>query len=174
MLVFATLLATLSSTVRSRAALELENLALRHQIGVLRRSARKRPKLTPVDRLVWAWLSHIWSDWRSALASLLGMEDSAGPAGKTHAGPRSPQPNPQDVPRESHLGCAAHPRRVAQTRHRHRGDQCKQIHGAQPQAAVADLAHLPGKSCPAVGVHRLLYGSHASFPGALRVPGISP
>ena len=68
MLVFATLLATLSSTVRSRAALELENLALRHQIGVLQRSARKRPKLTPVDRLVWAWLSHLWSDWRSALA----------------------------------------------------------------------------------------------------------
>jgi hypothetical protein len=25
----------------------LENLALRHQIGVLQRSARKRPKLTP-------------------------------------------------------------------------------------------------------------------------------
>jgi len=52
MLVFATLLATLSSTVRSRAALELENLALRHQIGVLQRST-KRPKLTPVDRLLW-------------------------------------------------------------------------------------------------------------------------
>jgi hypothetical protein len=37
---------TLFSTFRSSAALELENLALRHQIGVLRRSARKRPKLT--------------------------------------------------------------------------------------------------------------------------------
>jgi len=35
---------------RSRAAVELENLALRHQIGVLRRSA-KRPKSTPVDPL---------------------------------------------------------------------------------------------------------------------------
>src|SRR5271166_7162278 len=68
MLVLATLLATLSSIVRSRAALELENLALRHEIGVLQRSARKRPKLTPVDRLLWAWLSHIWWDWRSALA----------------------------------------------------------------------------------------------------------
>ena len=41
-----TLLATLSSIFRSRAALEFENLALRHQIGVLRRSSRKRPKLT--------------------------------------------------------------------------------------------------------------------------------
>jgi hypothetical protein len=37
-----TLLATLSSIFRSRAALEFENLALRHQIGVLRRSSRKR------------------------------------------------------------------------------------------------------------------------------------
>ena len=63
-----TLLATLSSIFRSRAALELENLALRHQIGVLQRSARKRPKLTPVDRLLWVWLSRLWRDWRSALA----------------------------------------------------------------------------------------------------------
>src|ERR1700739_607366 len=41
-----TLLATLSFIFRSRAVLELENLALRHQIGVLRRSARKRFTLT--------------------------------------------------------------------------------------------------------------------------------
>jgi len=42
-------LATLSSIFRSRAALQLENVALRHQIGVLQRSARRRPRLTPVD-----------------------------------------------------------------------------------------------------------------------------
>ncbi len=63
-----TFFATLSSIFHSRAALQLENLALRHQIGVLRRFARKRPKLTPVDRLLWVWLSRIWGDWRSALA----------------------------------------------------------------------------------------------------------
>jgi putative transposase len=62
------LFATLSSVFRSRSVLQLENLALRHQIGVLRRSARKRPKLTPADRLLWVWLSRLWSDWRSALA----------------------------------------------------------------------------------------------------------
>jgi len=39
-----TLLTTLSSILHSRTALELENLALRHQIGVLQRSARKRPR----------------------------------------------------------------------------------------------------------------------------------
>jgi len=63
-----TLLTTLCSIFRSRAALELENLALRHQIGGLQRSARKRPRLTPVDRLLWVLLSRIWSDWRSTLA----------------------------------------------------------------------------------------------------------
>jgi hypothetical protein len=59
--ILATLLATLPSILRSRAALELENQALRHQIGVLRRSAGKRAKLTPLDRLLWVWLSRVWS-----------------------------------------------------------------------------------------------------------------
>jgi len=69
MLVFlTTLLAILPSILRSRAVVELENLALRHQIGVLQRSAAKRPKLTPGDRLFWICLSRLWRDWRSALA----------------------------------------------------------------------------------------------------------
>jgi putative transposase len=63
-----TLLAAFCSIFRSRAALQLENLALRHQIGVLQRSARKRPKLTSGDRLLWIYLSRFWLDWRSALA----------------------------------------------------------------------------------------------------------
>src|SRR5579864_2118722 len=67
-ILLSTLFATLSSMFRSRAALELEHIALRHQIGVLRRSARKRPKLTPADRLFWVFLSRVWCDWRSALA----------------------------------------------------------------------------------------------------------
>ena len=62
-----TLLATLSSVLRSRTALELENLALRHQIGVLRRAASKRLKLTSADRLLWICLSRLWRGWRSAL-----------------------------------------------------------------------------------------------------------
>jgi putative transposase len=68
LLFLTTLFATLSSVFRSRAALQLENLALRHQIGVLQRSARKRLTLTPVDRILWVWLSRAWSGWCSALA----------------------------------------------------------------------------------------------------------
>ena len=61
MLIFLkTALAALSSIFRSRAALELENLALRHQIGILQRSARKRPKLTLADRLFWVGLARVW------------------------------------------------------------------------------------------------------------------
>jgi hypothetical protein len=63
-----TLLATLSSIFRSRAALGLESLTLRQQIGVLQRSAGKRPELTSGDRLMWICLSCLWRDWRSTLA----------------------------------------------------------------------------------------------------------
>ncbi len=60
-------LSTVFSVFRSRAALQVENVALRHQIGVLRRSAKKRLRLTMADRVFWAWLSGAWADWKSAL-----------------------------------------------------------------------------------------------------------
>src|SRR6516164_9651062 len=62
------LLIILRSLIRSRIDLQLENLALRHQIGVLQRSLKKRPKLTSMDRLLWVSLSRIWRDWLSTLA----------------------------------------------------------------------------------------------------------
>jgi hypothetical protein len=40
---------SVSAAFKSRTTLQLENLALRHQLCVLRRSV-KRPKLTPADR----------------------------------------------------------------------------------------------------------------------------
>src|SRR5580700_8072575 len=51
---------------KSRAALLLENVSLRHQLGVLHRSV-KRPKLTAAVRLLWSWLCGVWDNWRSAL-----------------------------------------------------------------------------------------------------------
>src|SRR5215469_8541896 len=57
------------ATFKSRTALQLENLALRHQLGVLQRSV-KRPKLIAADRLLWAWLSQVWVDWRFSLLIL--------------------------------------------------------------------------------------------------------
>jgi hypothetical protein len=58
---FLSFLGTLRSCFQTRAALQLEILALRHQINVLRRSQRGRVRLTELDRLLWAWLLHLWS-----------------------------------------------------------------------------------------------------------------
>ena len=60
------LLASTLSVFRTRAALQLEIIALRHQLGVLQRSV-KRPKLNRFDRFLWAWLCEAWSGWRSSL-----------------------------------------------------------------------------------------------------------
>src|SRR5260370_24969406 len=64
--VLSALLASTLSVFRTRAALELEIIALRHQLGVLQRSV-KRPKLNRFDRCLWAWLCGAWDEWRSAL-----------------------------------------------------------------------------------------------------------
>ena len=62
--IFTALIVSVSDSFRSRSALQLEILALRHQIGVLQRSV-KRPKLTTADRLLWVWLAATWQDWKS-------------------------------------------------------------------------------------------------------------
>ena len=49
-------IAALKSIFRTRAALQLEKLSLRLQIGVLRRSVKKRAKSTSADRVLWARL----------------------------------------------------------------------------------------------------------------------
>ena len=46
--------------------LALENLALRQQLAVYKRTAR-RPTLRRSDRLLWVWLSQVWTGWRDAL-----------------------------------------------------------------------------------------------------------
>jgi putative transposase len=64
--VITALIASFFGWFRSRAALQLEILALRHQICVLQRSV-KRAKLTSADRLFWIWLCSVWPDWRSGI-----------------------------------------------------------------------------------------------------------
>ncbi len=47
-------------SLRSRAELQAENLALRHQIEILKRTAPKRARLTKTDRLIFTWLLRLW------------------------------------------------------------------------------------------------------------------
>ena len=60
--VFSALLAV--GLFRSRASLCLEHLALRHQFAVYQQTIH-RPRLRATDRLCWAWLSRLWSGWRT-------------------------------------------------------------------------------------------------------------
>ena len=61
------LIASLLPTVlRSRASLQMEILVLRHQLAVYQRRS-SRPRLRHADRVLWSWLSRIWSGWRGSL-----------------------------------------------------------------------------------------------------------
>src|ERR1700732_2977086 len=52
--------AALARRFRRRAVVELETLALRHQLHVLRRQRPGRPRLFAIDRWLWVWLYRIW------------------------------------------------------------------------------------------------------------------
>ena len=56
----------LISAFKARRELALENVALRQQLAVLRRSV-KRPRLSKADRGFWVLLRRIWTDWESVL-----------------------------------------------------------------------------------------------------------
>jgi putative transposase len=61
-----TIIRTLFSAFQSQRALAVENLALRHQLLVLQRTAR-RPRLRATDRALWVLLSRFWAGWRESL-----------------------------------------------------------------------------------------------------------
>ncbi|MCP3889888.1 MAG: transposase [Desulfobulbaceae bacterium] len=54
------------SKTKITSNLATENLVLRHQLTVMKRTG-KRPKIRMMDRLFWVLLSRIWSSWREAL-----------------------------------------------------------------------------------------------------------
>jgi len=66
MSVFNMILVFLRALFGERLELAAENLALRQQLAVQQRSA-KRSRLRQRDRIFWVWLSRFWSSWRSAV-----------------------------------------------------------------------------------------------------------
>jgi len=56
------------TTLRPRTSLQLEVLALRHQISVYQRTYG-RPRISPADRVLWSYLylARIWAGWRQHL-----------------------------------------------------------------------------------------------------------
>jgi hypothetical protein len=170
-------------------ALELENLALRHQIGVLQRSATKRPKLTAGDRLLWIGLSRIWLDWRSALAMVQPETVVAWHrtgfrlvwSWKVRRG----QPGRPPISREVRD-------LIRKMRRENTGWGAPRIHGELLKLGIdisetsvskymvrsrkppSQTWRVPGEPPHPDGLHRLLHCAHHPFPGSLRVSGIGP
>ena len=65
--ILSTLVSLLSFRVRSRASLELELVALRPQVTVMRRQHPGRLRLFSTDRLLWVWLYRIWPQVLNAM-----------------------------------------------------------------------------------------------------------
>ena len=61
------LFALVASSFRTRAALQAEILALRHQLAVFQKNAPGRLRLQRSDRFLWVLLSRFWSGWRRCL-----------------------------------------------------------------------------------------------------------
>jgi len=51
------LLAEFATLFRSHRALQLEILALRHQLAIYQRTVKRPPRIRPGDRVFWSWLS---------------------------------------------------------------------------------------------------------------------
>src|SRR5271167_1172373 len=64
---FVALFALVASSFRTRAALQAEILALRHQLAVLQKNTPRRLRLHRCDRLLWVMLYRFWSGWRRCL-----------------------------------------------------------------------------------------------------------
>ncbi len=71
------LVAFVRAIVLSRAGLQLENIALRQQVAVLRRD-RPRPQLRPLDRLFWVYLFRLWPSWKDALVIVVSGVSAPG------------------------------------------------------------------------------------------------
>jgi len=65
--ILSALISLLSFRVRRRASLELELIALRHQVAVLRRQRPGQLRLFSIDRLLWVWLYRIWPQVLNAM-----------------------------------------------------------------------------------------------------------
>jgi hypothetical protein len=52
------------ASLSGQCDLALENLALRQQLAILKRT-QKRPAINTKDRLFWVWLYRIWPEWRA-------------------------------------------------------------------------------------------------------------
>src|SRR5215831_1832806 len=149
-------LSSLLSGLRGQAALQAENIALRHQVTVLQRTHTKRPVLKPGDRCLWVWLSRLWSGWRSALiivmpetvhrlassriSLVLDLEDSARKGRTASSSETDPRFDSNHEPREPDSGRTPDPQRADEVGHSDLGGFDCQVHDPTSKTTIPDVA----------------------------------
>src|SRR6478672_8989926 len=158
---------------RSKASLEAEILALRHQLNVLRRTSPRRAVLSNFDRMIFVCLYRIaprildaitigagngYSVASGRLSLLLALE-IASACRQAQRPARNSATDPGDEPGQSALGRSPHPWRAPQARHRRRPDHSRQVHGAAKTTSLARLENVPPQPCRRDRLNRPLRGS---------------
>jgi hypothetical protein len=108
------------------------------------------------------------------LPFVLDLEGSARKNRKARSLVPGPPVDSNDEPCQPTLGCAAHSRRTAETRHRGRRNQYRQVHGPSSQTTDPNVAHLSGEPHQPTGLRRFLYGADYPLPGSVRISGAGP
>ena len=178
------------SSFRSRAALQLEVIVLRHQLEVLQRTRPARVRLTRLDRILWLLIYRVWPRCLDAvvivkpetviglapqgLSYLVGLEITS-TATRPPASPcRGQNIDPAHDAGESAVGRATRPWRTSQAWDRDQSGRCFQIHDPAPEAAIAELADIPSEPCGLSGVRRFFRRADRHVPALDRVHRTAP
>src|SRR5712692_1583709 len=178
------LLGALRAALRTHTDLELENLALRQQLVLLRRYSM-RPRLGRFERAFWMWLSKRAPGWREALhvvrpetvirwhrqgfPRLLDLEVPTWAKGSTLRKLGACESHPQHGAREPKLGCTAYPRGTPQARIRRFAAHCCPAYATSPKATLSDVANVPPEPPRRARLCRLFRRTDGDLPFALRI-----
>ena len=144
-------LSLLSFRFRCRAGLELELVALRHQVAVLRRQHKGRLQLFSTDRLLWVWLYRVWPQALNTMvlvkpATIIQWHRKGFRLywrwRSRHLGRPKMGTEIRDLIRRMSLANprTPHPRRTAQARHRGQPSHGREIPAVAAQSPLPDLA----------------------------------
>jgi hypothetical protein len=147
---------------RSRASLEIEILALRHQLNILRRKSPKRPTLGSIDRLIFAGLYGLAPGVLSALAMVrpetvirwhragfrLYWRWRSRPCGGRPKVPLELRQLIRNISIANPLwGAPRNPRRAPQAWHRCRADDGCQVHGSGEGTSEPGMEDVSSQPC---------------------------
>ena len=142
---------------RSRASLEAEILALRHQLNILRRKSPKRPTLGSIDRLVFAGLYGLAPGVLNALAIVrpetvirwhrTGLIEIAATWPPAEGAARRAAVDPRYQRCQPVLGRPKNPRRTPQAWHRCRPDDSCQVYGPGEATSIPRMEDVSSQPC---------------------------